>query len=290
MSDRLVKGIIFGGKARVAVIKITDIVNEEIKIHALSPLACAALGRAMTAGAYISTNLKSESNAFSIVINGGGELGNIIIAGEGGNHIRGCVQNPTLDLPVKEDGHLDVGKAVGKDGFITVIKDLGLKEPYVGKCELASGEIAEDFAKYLLVSEGVRSAVALGVKVNASGCLGAGGIIIEALPDLDNEDQLFMLEDIVTNFANISDIIAQKGPEEIFDFYFGPLDAEMLPAENITLRCACSDGKIEGIVKSIGEKEARDIINELGKIEVVCQFCEKRYTYTLEDVDKIWEK
>ncbi|MBO5304973.1 MAG: Hsp33 family molecular chaperone HslO, partial [Clostridia bacterium] len=132
------KGLIFDGKARVAVIDLKDIVNEEIKIHNLSPLSTAALGRAMTAGAYISNNLKSESATFSMTINGGGELGSIVVAGNGGNCIRGYVTNPDLELPLKENGHLDVGKGVGTDGFITVIKDFGLKEPYVGRCKLVT--------------------------------------------------------------------------------------------------------------------------------------------------------
>ncbi|HKL74179.1 MAG TPA: Hsp33 family molecular chaperone HslO [Clostridia bacterium] len=290
MANILTKGIIFGGKARVTIIKITDIVNELIKIHELSPLATAALGRSMTVAAYISTNLKNKGDSFSVTINGGGDIGSIIVAGEGGNFIRGCVQNCEIELPLKADGHLDVGKAVGVDGFMTVIKDFGLKEPYIGRCELVSGEIAEDYAQYLFKSEGIKNAVALGVKVTSTGCVGAGGIIVEALPELDDDNQLYMLEDIMTNFKQVSDIISTKEPEEIFDFYFGHLDSEKLPSENIHLRCNCSEDKITGIVKGLGKKEADSIVSEIGKIEVKCQFCNKHYIYTKEDVDKLWAK
>jgi molecular chaperone Hsp33 len=290
MTNLLIKGIIFGGKARVTIINITDIVNKEIAMHDLSPLATAALGRAMTAGAYVSTNLKNAQNSFSISINGGGEIGNIIVAGDGGNFVRGYVENPSVCLPLKENGHLDVGKAVGTDGFMTVIKDFGLKEPYIGRTELVSGEIAEDFTKYLYASEGIRSAVALGVKVTKDGCVGAGGVIVEAMPDLKSDEQLFMLEDIMTNFNEVSDIMSKMSVEEIFDFYFGHLDSEKLPLETISLRCSCSEKKIEGIVQGLGSDEAASIINEMGKIEIKCQFCNTDYIYTKQDVDKLWVK
>lgn len=290
MNDMLIKGLIFGGNARVTIINITDIVNKEIKIHSLSPLSTACLGRSMVVGAYISTNLKNASNSFSININGGGELGSIVVAGTGGNFIRGYVENPSMDLPLKENGHLDVGKAVGTNGFMTVIKDFGLKEPYIGRTELVTGEIGEDFAKYLVVSEGIKNAVAVGVKVDKNGCVGAGGVFVEALPSLQLDEQIFMLEDIMTNFESVSDIMAKMTVEEIFDFYFGHLDAEKFECEKITLRCSCSDKKIDGIITGLGKKEADSIINEMGKIEVKCQFCNKDYIYTKEDVEKLWVK
>ena len=282
------KGLIFDGKARVAIIDLKDIVNEEIKIHNLSPLTAAALGRAMTAGAYISNNLKSESATFSMTINGGGELGSIVVAGNGGNCIRGYVTNPDLELPLKENGHLDVGKGVGTEGFITVIKDFGLKEPYVGRCKLVTGEIAEDFTQYLFSSEGIHSAVALGVRVDASGCIGAGGVIVEALPGL-LEEELFMIEDVMSNFTNVSEILANMSASEIFDFYFAHLNSESYEEEEITLKCNCSRERIESTLRSLGKKECDEIIEEVGKIEIVCHFCETRYVYGREEADKLWE-
>ena len=282
------KGIIFAGKARVAIIDIKDIVNEEIQIHGLSPLAAAALGRTMTAGVYISNNLKSKEATFSMTVNGGGELGSIVVAGNGGNTLRGYVTNPTVDLPLKENGHLDVGKGVGTDGFITVIKDFGLKEPYMGRCKLVTGEIAEDFTQYLFASEGIKSAVALGVRVDSNGCIGAGGVIVEALPGI-NDDEIFMLEDIMSNFINVSEILGEKSVEEIFGFYFSHLDSESYAPEEIFLKCNCSAERIENTLKSIGKQECEEIIEEVGKIEVACHFCEKRYIYDKEEVNKLWE-
>ena len=282
------KGVFFGGKARVAIIDIKDIVVEEIKIHDLSPLAAAALGRAMTAGTYISTNLKDENSTFSMTINGGGELGSIVVAGSGGNVIRGYVDNPHVEFPLKEDGHLDVGKGVGKDGFITVIKDLGLKEPYMGRCALVSGEIAEDFTQYLFTSEGIRSAVALGVRMDKDGCLSAGGVIVEALPGLD-DGQLFMTEDVMSNFKQVSEILQEKTPSEIFDFYFGHLDAEGYEEEKVMLKCNCGEEKIENTLRSIGKKECDEILEEVGKIEILCHFCGKKYVFDKERTDKLWK-
>ncbi len=286
---KIVKGVVFNGNARVTVIDITDIVNEEMNIHNLSNLATASLGRTMTAGAYISTNLKMKGSTFSITINGGGELGNIVVAGEYGNVLRGFVTNPHINLPLKENGHLDVGKGVGSEGFITVIKDVGLKKPYIGKSKLVSGEIAEDFTQYLYQSEGIHSSVALGVKVDGEKCLSAGGVIVEAMPDCD-DNQLFILEDIITNFVNVSTILQEKSAEEIFDFYFGHLDSQKFDNEEVILRCSCSEEKIRNMILGLGEKEAREILQEVGKIEVGCQFCSKKYVYGEDEVNQLWQK
>lgn len=283
------KGLIFNGKARVAIIDVRDIVNEEIKIHNLTPVATASLGRTMTCGAYISNNLKNANATFSITVNGGGELGSIVVAGNGGNCIRGYVTNPNVDLPLKDNGHLDVGGAVGKEGFITVIKDFGLKEPYMGRCKLVSGEIAEDFVQYLFSSEGIHSAVALGVLVDKDGCVSAGGVIVEALPGL-MEEELFMIEDVMSNFVSVSEILSKMSAQEIFDFYFSHLESESYVEEEITLKCNCSDDKIEHTLKCIGKSECDEILKEQGKIEIICHFCEKRYVYTNKEIDKLWQR
>lgn len=282
------KGVFFGGKARVAIIDIKEIVNEEIKIHDLTPLSAAALGRTMAVGAYISNNLKNADSTFSVTVKGGGILGAVVVAGNGGNCIRGYIENPHGDLPLKSDGHLDVGGGIGKEGFITVIKDFGLKEPYMGRCELVSGEIAEDFTKYLHTSEGINSAVALGVRLDSDGCKAAGGIIVEALPGL-SEDELFMTEDIMSNFTNVSEVLEKMNPEEIFNFYFSHLDAESYDEEEITLKCNCGKEKIENTLRSLGKEECREILKENGKIEILCHFCEKKYIYGEKEVEKLWE-
>lgn len=282
--DRIVKAVIFGGKARVAVISVKNAVQKAIEQHDLTPLAAAALGRALTAGAYINANLKNKSDRFNMIINGGGPIGKICIAGENGE-IKGFVENPHVDLPSK-NGKLDVGGAVGKDGELTVIKDLGLKEPYIGKTKLVSGEIAEDFTAYLMSSEGIANAVALGVLTDKNGCLSAGGVIVEAMPSA-TDDMVFILEDIITNFKNISTLLKEKTPESIADFFFGHLDAEIFPAEKIVYHCNCLK-KILGVIRGLGEEEAREIIKERGSIEVRCDYCAHKYNFLEKDLEIIF--
>ena len=285
--NKILKALIFDKNARVTIIDTTKAVDEAIKTHKFSPLAAAVFGRALTAGGYISVNLKGKSN-FSMIIKGGGPVGNVVVTGESDNIVRGFLSNPAVELPLREDGKLNVGGAVGKDGHIWVIKDYGLKEPYRGSSQLVSGEIAEDFAHYLLKSEGIRSAVVLGVKVDKNGVLASGGVILEAMPGL-TENQLVMSEDIMQNLSSISSIMQLKTIEEIFDFYFGHLNSEILSIEDLRYECNCSKERIENIIKGLGKDEVYDIIKNTGKFEITCQFCLKEYTYSKEEVDKLWE-
>lgn len=286
--DKIIKAVILDGMARVTAIETTEAVNESIRLHGMSPVSAAALGRTLTAGAYLGTNLKGKGSTFSLTVSGSGELGKIIVAGDSDGHIRGYVENPSLDLPLRlSDGKLDVGRAVGATGDLTVVKDFGLKEPYVGRSELVSGEIAEDFATYLLRSEGIPSAVALGVLVDKSGCKASGGVIVEALPDAD-ENAFVILEDIFRDFSNVSSVIAEKGLENLVDFYFGHLHAEVFPTLPLKLKCNCSKRKIDGIVKGLGKEEAKSILEEYGKLEVNCEFCGKTYAYGKRELDKLF--
>lgn len=286
--DKIIKAVILDGMARVTAIETTESVNESIRLHGMSPVSAAALGRALTAGAYLGTNLKGKGSTFSLTVSGSGELGKIIVAGDSDGHIRGYVENPSLDLPLRlSDGKLDVGRAVGMRGDLTVVKDFGLKEPYVGRSELVSGEIAEDFATYLLRSEGIPSAVALGVLVDKSGCKASGGVIVEALPDAD-ENAFVILEDIFRDFTNVSSVIAERGLENLVDFYFGHLHAEVFPTLPLKLKCNCSKQRIDGIVKGLGKEEAEGILEEYGKLEVNCEFCGKTYAYGKRELEKLF--
>lgn len=285
---RVVKAVVFGGKARVTAIEITDAVETAIERHGLSPLAAAALGRTMAAGAYLATNLKNERDTFSLTVNGTGGLGKIVVAGDGEGHLRGFVGNPNFDAPIREtDGKIDVRRGVGTEGEMIVIKDLGLKENYVGRTELVSGELGEDFAYYLYKSEGVKSAVALGVRVNKDGCLAAGGLIAEAMPDA-TENEIVIMEDIMSEMTDISAKLEEMGAKGVMEFYFGHLDAEIFPEVPMDWKCSCSDERIGNILRSIGKKEADSIIEESGNIEIKCEFCNKIYTYDYEAVNKIF--
>ncbi len=286
--DKIIKAVLFGGKARVALIETTETVNQAIKVHDLTPLAAAALGRSLTVGAYIESNLKHETNKFNLIINGGGPIGKIYVTSDRVGTVKGLVENPQVDLPLRADGKLNVGGAVGRDGDIVVIKDLGLKEPYVGRSQLISGEIAEDYNNYLFKSEGILNAVALGVLNDKDGCKAAGGIIIEAMPDAD-DNVIVILEDIMSNFGNISQMIAEKGIEEIGEYYFGHLDAEFFPAQTVRFKCDCWH-KIRKIVRGLGRTEIEDIMKEQGMLEIKCDYCKKNYVYTEKDLDFLFEE
>lgn len=283
--DRILKAVIFDKNARVTFIDSTELIRKMVEIHDLSPLAAACLGRSLTMGAYVSTNLKDEKSSFRIVIEGDGPIGKINIAGYGGNNVVGYVDNPHVDLPLREDGKLNVGGAVGK-GAITVVKDYGLKKPYVGRCELVSGELAEDFAEYLLKSEGIKSTVCFGVRMDANGVLASGGVIVEALPGI-TEEQLFMLEDIMTNFTAISKMIEEKPIEELMAFYFGHLNCEFLDAEKLNFKCICNQKKMDDLVRQIGLKECRSIIADIGFLVISCQYCRSKYEYDLPMVEEL---
>ncbi|MFA5450061.1 MAG: Hsp33 family molecular chaperone HslO, partial [Clostridia bacterium] len=223
---------------------------------------------------------------FNMIIDGGGPSGKIYVAG-GGDAIKGFIENPTVDLPLK-DGKLDVGGAVGANGELTLVKDLGLKEPYVGKTSLVNGEIAEDFAGYLLNSEGINNAVSLGVLTDKNGCRASGGVFVEALPSV-NEYEVVILEDVISALGSFSSLLAEKPVEEIADFYFAHLNSEIFPAQEFFLRCDCSQ-IVEGVVQGLGEKEAEDILKEQGKVELHCDYCSKYYTYSKEDLERIFHK
>ncbi len=287
--DVIERRILFAGRAIVTCLDTTDIVNKAIEIHSLSELAAAALGRTLTMGAFISAQFKSTKHKLTIMVEGDGPLGKIIVLGDYCGKVRGYLQNPTYNLPIREDGKIDVGNGVGKNGTLTVIKDFGLKEPYGGKIELVSGEIAEDFTKYFLDSEQLHSAVALGVLIKNGKCEKAGGLIVQAMPNCTQE-QLVMLEDSMVHFSNISSLLKEKSPKEILDFYYEFFEPSVLESIYPVYECSCSRERVEQAIQSLGKKEALAIVDEIGYIESTCQFCNKKYIFGRSDVKKIFER
>ena len=275
---RIMKCGLFDGYARLALIDLTDIVNEEIKIHDLSPLATAALGRSMLAGAYVGNNLKSDDNTYSVTINGGGPLGPIVVAG-GYGKIRGYVTDNKVNLPLKQDGHLDVGGGVGKDGYISVVKDLGLKDPYVGRSELISGEIAEDFTSYFAESEQTPSACALGVLVDTDGTVkAAGGYVIQLLPGAPDE-LAAALEQSVLNVGPVTSILESNSAEELINLVLIGFEPKILEHTPVEYRCYCSRERVRDAISGIDRKELDEMAAEGKPIEVTCQFCDAVYTF-----------
>ena len=285
--NKLLKGLIYNDNLTLSVLDTTEMVNKAIKIHNLTPLTAAALGRTLTVSSFMASNLKNDGDKLSVVVAGDGVGGKITVCGNGNLCMRGVIDNPEATLPLRADGKLDVGGCVGRNGRITVTKSMGLKEPYSGSSKLVTGEIAEDFTAYYAYSEQMPTAIALGVKIGKTGkCVGAGGVIIQALPFATEED-LVKAEDIMKNFSNISTLIEEKGAEGVLKEYFGDIDYREY---NPKYKCLCNRNYVKGILTSLGEKEVNDIIEKEGRVKVSCQFCNKEYVFGKEDADKLFKK
>lgn len=284
--EKIYKTLIFDGQISLSVLDTTDVVNEAIRLHKLTPVCAAALGRTLTVTAFMASQLKGEDERLSVTINGNGAGGKIIAAADSKLNVRGAIDNPTIDLPLKANGKLDVGGVVGNSGYITVVKNLGLKEPYVGRSELVSGEIGEDFAAYYAYSEQQPTAIAVGVLIKNERCIGAGGVIIQPLPDC-TEENLVKAENLVNEFSDVSKQISETGVEGIIEKYFKGYDFN---AFDVRYKCNCSDEYVRKVLITLGEKELYDAIEKDGKIEVCCQFCDKKYVYYKKDVDEFLGK
>ena len=283
---KIYKTLIFDGQISLSVLDTTDVVNEAIRLHKLTPVCAAALGRTLTVTAFMASQLKGEDERLSVTINGNGAGGKIIAAADSKLNVRGAIDNPTIDLPLKANGKLDVGGVVGNSGYITVVKNLGLKEPYVGRSELVSGEIGEDFAAYYAYSEQQPTAIAVGVLIKNERCIGAGGVIIQPLPDC-TEENLVKAENLVNKFSDVSKQISETGVEGIIEKYFKGYDFN---AFDVRYKCNCSDEYVRKVLITLGEKELYDAIEKDGKIEVCCQVCDKKYVYYKKDVDEFLVK
>ena len=284
--DKFYKGLIFNNELTVSVLETTDMVNKAIEIHNLSPVCAAALGRTLTICTFMSQGLKSQKDKLSVTVSGDGVGGKITVCGNGDLQMRGYIDNPQVDIPLKPNGKLDVGGCVGKNGRITVIKSMGLKDPYSGSSELVSGEIAQDFAAYYAFSEQQPTAIALGVKIGTDGkCVGAGGVIVQALPGA-SEETLIKGEEIINKLNNLSSIIQEHGAKYVLDEYFGEVEyTEYFPK----YQCICSREYLEKILISLGRNELNDIIEKDGEIKVNCEFCRTEYKFNKQDVDKFFE-
>lgn len=260
--DTILKTLLFDGKISLTIIESTDIVNKAIEYHKLTPVTAATLGRAMTASIFMASNLKNDTDKLSVTISGDGACGHVIVSVDSKLRVRGYVDNPTVDLPLNEKGKLDVRGCVGK-GRITVIRDLGLKEPYAGSCEIVSGELAEDFAYYYTVSEQEPTAMALGVLMGADGkCISAGGIVMQALPGCD-DDSARQAENIILSYQDVSAQIKNLGATGLAKQHFG---SYYFTKRTPKYECICSQEYIDKVAISLGKEELYDILNEQGEI------------------------
>ncbi|SEF71039.1 molecular chaperone Hsp33 [Caloramator fervidus] len=278
------------GDVRLFAAITTDMVEEARKIHNLSPTASAALGRFITAASMMGVMLKGDKDTLTLTMNGGGPLGNLVAVSNSKGNVKAYVSNPHVDLPLNEKGKLDVGTAVGKQGFLNVIKDLGLKEPYVGQVPIRTGEIGDDIAYYFTVSEQIPSAVALGVLVDTDISIkAAGGLIIQMMPGANE-----LLADVITfrlqEIPPLSQLIAEgKTAEDILNLLFDDMDLKIHERIECRYECDCSRERVERALIALGKEELKKLYEEEDKVEIQCHFCNNKYVFEKEEIKNMIE-
>lgn len=291
MADILLRGQSTDGAIRIFVAVTTDLVNDAQKIHSTFPVATAALGRTLTAAAMMGQGLKNETDSITLQFRGDGPLGSMVAITDYKSRVRGYVVNPFVDLPLNEKGKLDVGGAVGH-GQLNVIYDLSLKEPYSGQVPIISGEIAEDITYYFAKSDQIPTAMGLGVLVNPDNtCRVAGGFMIQLMPEA-TEEVAGIIEDKMADIPPITKMLEDgMTPEEIL-FYLTEDFSMLMQNETVTPKyeCKCSTDRMRRAVISIGKEELKKIIEEDGKCEVECQFCNNKYVFDKDELAEMYEK
>lgn len=284
--DYIQRALTGDGAVRAIAAITTDMVEKAREIHDLSKTTTAALGRVLTAAALMGCTMKGERDSLSIQIDGGGPAGKIIAVSDGKANVKGYVQNPDAEVPPK-NGKLDVGGVVGTRGMLGIIRDMGLKEPYIGKVELATGEIGDDIAKYYAQSEQIPSVVALGVLVNQDKTVkAAGGLLIQVMPGATDE-QIDKLEKMVEKLPPISKLISEGATaEDMIDFALSSFESYTMQKNNVAYKCDCSTERIEKAILSLGKKEIEDILETQGQAEIVCHFCNKAYIVPKERLEE----
>lgn len=280
----LLHATLLGGSARALVAHTTRCAQAARDTHALSPTATAALGRALTGAAMLAATLKSEGDTLSVSLNGGGPIGTVLCVARGNGDVKGYADHPLFDPPRLASGKLDVGGAIGANGFLTVIRDLGFGEPYIGRTPLVSGEVAEDLAYYLLHSEQTPSLVALGVLTHPERVLGAGGILIQTMPGCADED-IARLEALAPSLSNVSRLAAEtRDASALASICLADIEHEALEVTPITYKCDCGRHRMEQVLLSLGEDELRDALDKQHGAEITCHFCGKSYRFTEAEI------
>ena len=266
-------------------------VEEARKIHDLSPLATAVMGRILTITALIGADMKNDTDKLTIQVKGNGQVGKIVAVADNTPRVKACIAEPHVELPLNEFGKLDVGGAVGNEGFINVIKDIGLKEPYIGVSPLMSGEIAEDFANYFQTSEQKQTAVALGVLVDKNGVRSSGGYIISPMPDATDEE-ISKVEKAIFEAGAMSRMLDNNLTlEEIAKKVTGDKKAKVIDAsKEPKYECECNKQRFADGLMTLGKEQLTELIEEDGKAEIKCQFCNKVYNFNKEELEEILER
>ena len=288
MADRIVRAISTDGMVQAAAICSRDLTERARQIHKTLPVATAALGRALAAASMMGNALKSDGASLTLQFKGGGPLGTVLAVSDNEGNVRGYVTNPHVDIPLRKDGKLDVGTAVGHEGTLAVIKDLHMKEPYVGTIDLLGGEIAEDVAGYFVESEQIPTACALGVLVDRDQSVkAAGGYLIQLMPGAA-EDTIAKVEGGIMAAGAVSAILEKNDdPEAMLRTVMSDFDLKILETCPVEYRCYCSRERVERALISLGRTELEQMLSEQGGCQLTCQFCDAVYKFTAEDIQRL---
>ena len=290
MSDQLVRAITKDGMVKAVAVSTRDLTERARQIHRTLPVATAALGRTLAAASMMGNALKEDGASLTLRIQGGGPLGILLAVSDNQGNVRGTVDNPAVDIPLRPDGKLDVGSAVGCCGPLTVIRDLHMKDPYVGSVGLLGGEIAEDLAAYFVESEQIPTACGLGVLVDRDqSVMSAGGYIIQLLPGA-GEDVIAKVEGGVMAAGSVTGLLSgNSSPEELLRQVLSDFELEILERSPIEYRCDCSRDRMERALISLGPEELKGIIDEQGGAELTCRFCDNVQTFTKAELKVLLE-
>ena len=288
MEDRIVRAISGDGMVQAAAIYSRNLTERARQIHKTLPVATAALGRALAGTSMMGNALKGQGASLTLQIKGGGPLGTVLAVSDNEGNVRGYVTNPQVDLPLRADGKLDVGGAVGHEGTLTVIKDLHMKEPYVGTIDLLGGEVAEDIAGYFVESEQIPTACGLGVLVDRDQSVkSAGGYLIQLMPGA-TEDTIVKVEGSIMAAGPVSALLEQDpDPEHLLRAVMSDFDLKILETQPVSYKCYCSRERVERALISLGRKELEEMLREQGGCQLSCQFCDTVYDFSKEDLERL---
>ncbi len=290
MSDYIIRATAAGGQVRAFAATTRDTVEAARAAHNLSPVAAAALGRLLTGGAMMGVMMKEEEDLLTIKIEGDGPIGGLTVTADSRGNVKGYVFHPEVMLPPNDKGKLDVGGALGV-GVLTVIKDMGMKEPYVGQTILVTGEIGDDLTYYFATSEQTPSSVALGVLMNRENTVRqAGGFILQMMPGA-SEDVIAGLERRLAQIHSVTKLLDEgRTPESILEYVLGEYGLEILDRTDMRFYCNCSKERIEKALISVGKKELQAMIDDGKTIEVNCHFCSKHYPVTVDELKDLLKR
>ncbi len=285
MNDCIVRTMTTDGFVKASAVCSRALTERARTIHNLSPVATAALGRALSGASMMGNALKGQGESLTLQIKGGGPLGTVLAVSDAEGNVRGYVGDGSVDLPLRPDGKLDVGGAVGRDGTLTVIKDLGLKEPYVGTIDLLGGEIAEDIAAYFVESEQIPTACGLGVLVDRDrSVLAAGGYLIQLLPGAP-EDVIAKVEGGIYAAPSVTQLLKDDpDPARLLRSVLSDFELEVLETAPVEYRCYCSRERTERALLSLGSAELEDMLREQGGAELTCQFCDRVHVFSADEL------